>query len=246
MKKITPKNKIRLTSIAIPMLFALPMGASAATMQYLDDPGVYKPASLTQLHGYFNFDEIAYPSGSVTAGTSPHVLTNTAPLAGAGPTTGTITSVGAGGFEFDNRSVFSGDPTIHSALRISPATVSLDLGGDAIYLGLYVAADNGTTIQLYNDGALQTTFSTPSGLDPAYLLRGATGVTGSQSNYYVHFTTDESTRFDEVRFLSGSLEVDNIAFSFDIPTNVLPVPEPSSAILLGCGALSLGILRRRK
>lgn len=205
-------------SITIVSLFSfLCVSSPAGVHQVLAPAGVFKPASLKDLHGFFNMDEVRYLKGNITPGPSKQTLVNTAALAAeARQGAGTLKDLG-GGYEFDSHRAYSGDTRTHSSLRVKAAPgVSLHLGGDAVYAGFCVMAESGTKIKILHKGKPVTTFAIPDSLNKDYFVRPG-GAVGHQASYYVHFVADGSTRFDEIRFISGSLEVDNIAFSYKVP-----------------------------
>ena len=127
--------------------------------------------------------------------------------------------------------------TVPSDLSISPTSATITFGGNAYnYLGLWWGSmDTYNTLEFLDKDGLRVgdpytggTWSDGNGLQA-----------DSRTNMYRNFY--DMPNFYGIRLISTSyaFEIDNLAVGYNV------VPEPLSAILLGCGLLGLLGVRRK-
>lgn len=200
---------------------------------------------------------------TLTAGTSFTSFTS--------PTTGIIYS--GTGTTVSNHSYYGGhNQGVYLSIS-SHNAVNLAMPGDMQYLGLqFTAGDAYNHIAFYSDGVLLYDFSTATLLSllpknsmvtavngtaystNSYYGQPSTGYDPNEAFAYLNFVASGETNFDQVVLYQTTnwfFELDNISVRGTTPTiplSMVPVPEPSSMLLVLTSfmAACMGSRRRRQ
>lgn len=173
---------------------------------------------------------VDFNTGNATNACGAVYSANGAPLAASHFRTGNSSTAAAPG----------GDTTVYLTVGPSDGTpITITLTTPANYFGFYAGSlDSYNTVQFFLNGVMVDSFN---GTQINAVAFPNTAANGANTAYIDYFPV---SLYNSIVYASTSnaFETDNHAFGLAIPN---AVPEPTSAALLGLGALALLARRRR-